>query len=441
MTSKDRLISEIMQKVAEYYVIEHSDQEFIPGKSRVQYAGRVFDERDMNMMVASVLDFWLTAGPYAKQFELELGKFLGVSEIIPVNSGSSANLVAVTALCSRKRGEQRLVPGDEVIVPATSFPTTVAPLVQNRLTPVFVDCGIADYNLDINQVQAAISSRTRAIMFAHTLGNPADMDAIMQIVNEHNLILIEDVCDALGSTYDGRMLGTFGDIATLSFYPAHHITLGEGGAVFTRSHSLARIARSVRDWGRDCWCEYENPTDGKCGRRFEREIPGIAGYYDHRYYFTEIGYNLKLTDPQAALGLAQLEKLPDFIDVRKRNFMRLYSGLEQWQDYLTLPRWHKKSDPSWFAFPITVRQDAPFGRKEIIRYLEDNNIETRMLFAGNVLRQPGFSEIDCRIIGELPVSDHVMQSTFFVGVYPGLNNKQIDYMLDIFTSFMQASLR
>lgn len=440
MNNRDRLKSEIMQKVTEYYLSEHSDQEFVPGKSRVKYAGRVFDERDMNMMIASVLDFWLTAGPYAKQFELELGKFLGVNEIVPVNSGSSANLVAVTAICSRRRGKQRLMPGDEVVVPATSFPTTVAPLVQNRLIPVFVDCELADYNLDVNQVQAAISSRTRAIMFAHTLGNPADMDAIMPIVRQHNLILIEDVCDALGSTYDGRILGTFGDVATLSFYPAHHITLGEGGAVFTRSHSLARIARSVRDWGRDCWCEYENPTDGKCGRRFEREVPGMSGYYDHRYYFTEIGYNLKLTDPQAALGLAQLEKLPDFIAARKRNFRRLYSGLEQWQDYLILPRWHQKSDPSWFAFPITVRQDAPFGRKEIIRYLEDMNIETRMLFAGNVLRQPGFYGIDCRIIGELPVSDHVMQSTFFVGVYPGLGNKQIDYMLETFSSFMQTSL-
>ena len=440
MNNRDRLKSEIMQKVSEYYFSEHSDQEFVPGESRVKYAGRVFDERDMNMMIASVLDFWLTAGPYAEQFELELGKFLGVNEIVPVNSGSSANLVAVTALCSRKRGKQRLLPGDEVIVPATSFPTTVAPLVQNRLVPVFVDCELGDYNLDVNQVQSAISSRTRAIMFAHTLGNPADMDTIMPIVREHNLTLIEDVCDALGSTYDGRILGTFGDVATLSFYPAHHITLGEGGAVFTRSHSLARIARSVRDWGRDCWCGYDNPTDGKCGLRFEREVPGMSGYYDHRYYFTEIGYNLKLTDPQAALGLAQLEKLPDFIDARKRNFRRLYAGLEQWQDYLTLPEWHEKSDPSWFAFPITVRRDAPFGRKEIIRYLEDMNIETRMLFAGNVLRQPGFSEIDCRVIGELPVSDYVMQSTFFVGVYPGLGDKQIDYMLETFSSFMQGFL-
>ncbi|HJO34467.1 MAG TPA: DegT/DnrJ/EryC1/StrS family aminotransferase, partial [Anaerolineales bacterium] len=265
MTERERLRAEIARKVTEFFRLEHEPDEFVPGQTRVQYAGRVFDERDMNRMVAAVLDFWLTAGPYAEQFEQKLGEFLGVPEIVPVNSGSSANLVAVTALCSERRGECRLRPGDEVIVPATSFPTTVAPLVQNRLIPVLIDCTLGDYNPDPEQIRTAISPQTRALMFAHALGNPADMDAIMPIVREHDLIMIEDVCDALGSTFDGQVLGTFGEVATLSFYPAHHITLGEGGAVFTRDPRLARIARSVRDWGRDCWCGYENPPDGKCG--------------------------------------------------------------------------------------------------------------------------------------------------------------------------------
>jgi CDP-6-deoxy-D-xylo-4-hexulose-3-dehydrase len=277
-------------------------------------------------------------------------------------------------------------------------------------------------------------------MFAHTLGNPADMDAIMPIVREHDLIMIEDVCDALGSTFGGQVLGTFGEVATLSFYPAHHITLGEGGAVFTRDPRLARIARSVRDWGRDCWCGYENPPDGKCGRRFEREVPGVSGHYDHRYFFTEIGYNLKLTDPQAALGLAQLEKLPDFAAARRRNFQRLYSGLQEWEQHLLLPRRHAKADPSWFAFPISVRASAPFNRQQLMRHLDGARVETRVLFAGNVLRHPGFSGIDCRAVGELSVSDRVLRSTFFVGVYPGLDEARIDYMLEVFADFMRAEL-
>ena len=441
MTDSERLRAEIAQKVAEYFRLEHTPGPFLPHKTRVQYAGRVFDENDMTNMVDAVLDFWLTAGPYAHQFEDKLGEFLGVREIVPVNSGSSANLVAVTALCSERRGERRLRPGDEVIVPAMSFPTTVAPIVQNRLIPVFVDCTIGDYNCDPEQVSAAISPKTRALMFAHTLGNPADMDAIMPIALDHDLIVIEDVCDALGSTFDGKVLGTFGDLATLSFYPAHHITLGEGGAVFTQNSRLARIARTVRDWGRDCWCGYDNPPNGKCGRRFEREVPGVSGYYDHRYLFTEIGYNLKLTDPQAALGLTQLEKLPDFISARKRNFKRLYDGMKQWEQYLLLPRWHPKADPAWFAFPMTVLPGTPFSRQQLMSYLEANMIETRMLFAGNMLRQPGFSGIDCRVVGDLQVSDNVLSSTFFVGVYPGLDDERIDYILEIFSDFMGTAIR
>ena len=294
----------------------HQEQPFEPGKTPIRYAGRVFDAREMENMVSAVLDFWLTAGPYAQQFENKLGKFLGVREVLLTNSGSSANLVAVTTLCSPQL-DNPLSPGDEIIVPAASFPTTVNPIIQNQLTPVFIDSCLGDLNLDVDQLETAVSSRTRALMFAHTLGNPANMDTIMNFVKKHDLYLIEDTCDALGTRWDSKMVGTFGHLSTLSFYPAHHLTMGEGGAVYTQKPALAKIARAVRDWGRDCWCGYESPVNGKCGIRFEREIPGVPGYYDHRYYYTEIGYNLKITDPQAAMGLAQLDKLPEFIAKRK----------------------------------------------------------------------------------------------------------------------------
>lgn len=387
-------------------------------------------------MVSAVLDFWLTAGPYAEQFEKKLGHFLGVREIIPVNSGSSANLVAVTTLCSRQL-RNPLNPGDEVIMPAVSFPTTVNPVIQNRLVPVFVDSCLGDYNLDVSQLEAALSSRTRAVMFAHTLGNPADIDQVVAFVKKHNLYLIEDTCDALGSTWDGQMLGTFGQMATLSFYPAHHITMGEGGAVYTSSRRLAKIARSVRDWGRDCWCGYDSPVNGKCGIRFEREVPGVPGFYDHRYYYTEIGYNLKITDPQAAMGLAQLDKLPGFIAQRKANFAYLYAGMKQFEEFLLLPTWQAKADPSWFAFPILIKENSPFLRHELTRYLEMNKVETRNIFAGNIIKQPAYRDIECRIIGDLAVSDLVMQRAFFVGVYPGLDNQRLDYIIDTFARFFQ----
>ncbi|MFN2134561.1 MAG: lipopolysaccharide biosynthesis protein RfbH, partial [Candidatus Promineifilaceae bacterium] len=318
MNESEKLRQSILAQVAEYYRAAHAGQPFEAGKSTVNYAGRVFDEAEMQHMVDAVLDFWLTAGPYAERFEEELGRFLGVREVVPVNSGSSANLVAMTTLCSRKLPDG-LRPGDEVIVPAASFPTTVNPIIQNNLLPVFVDSCLGDFNLDVNQLEAAVSPKTRALTFAHTLGNPANMDAIMAFVQAHDLFLIEDTCDALGSRWDGKLAGTFGDLATLSFYPAHHITLGEGGAVYTNRPRLAKIARAVRDWGRDCWCGYDNPVNGKCGIRFDREVPGLRGFYDHRYYYSEIGYNLKLTDPQAAMGLAQLQKLPGFIARRKEN--------------------------------------------------------------------------------------------------------------------------
>jgi CDP-6-deoxy-D-xylo-4-hexulose-3-dehydrase len=437
MSNADSLRQSILAQVAEYYSEEHQQRDFVPGESRVHYAGRVYDAQEMQNMVGAVLDFWLTAGPEAEKFERKLGRFLGAREVIPVNSGSSANLVALTALCSRQL-HRGLRPGDEVIVPVASFPTTVNPIIQNRLVPVFVDSCLGDYNLDVSQLEAAVSPRTRAVMFAHTLGNPADMDAVMAFVREHDLLLVEDTCDALGATWDGRMVGSFGHAATLSFYPAHHITLGEGGAVYTSSRRLAKIARSVRDWGRDCWCGYDNPVNGRCGIRFERQISGLEGKYDHRYVYTEIGYNLKLTDVQAAMGLAQLDKLPDFIARRRANFSYLYDGLRPYEQHLLLPTWHPKADPSWFAFPLWVREEAPFTRYDISRYLESRQIETRTLFAGNILRQTGYQDIDRRVVGDLANADRIMRGAFFVGVYPGLDRTRLDYMIDIFAQFFKG---
>ncbi len=436
MDDLEDLRQSILAQVAHYYEKAHAARPFEPGKSTVHYAGRVFDEHEMQNMVSAVLDFWLTAGPYAEDFERELGRYLGVREVVPVNSGSSANLVAMTTLCSRKL-DHGLRPGDEVIVPAASFPTTVNPILQNNLVPVFVDSCLGDFNLDVSQLEAAVSPRTRALTFAHTLGNPADMDTIMAFVRKHNLFLIEDTCDALGSTWDGKKVGTFGEMATLSFYPAHHITMGEGGAVYTDRPALAKIARAVRDWGRDCWCGYDNPVNGKCGIRFEREVPGIKGCYDHRYYYSEIGYNLKLTDPQAAMGLAQLRKLPDFVARRKENFAYLYEQLQPFAEYLMLPTWHPKANPSWFAMPLYVREDAPFLRHELTRFLEEHKVQTRLIFAGNILRQPAYQDIPCRVAGDLTGSDLIMQGGFFVGVYPGMDRARLDYMVEQFAAFFR----
>lgn len=426
----------ILAHVADFYEKAHHNRPFVPGTTTVQYAGRVYDQTELQNMVSAVLDFWLTAGRFAEEFEKELGAFIGVREVVPVNSGSSANLVAVTTMCSRQLSEP-LRPGDEVIVPAVSFPTTVNPIIQNRLIPVFIDSCLGDYNLNVAQLEEAYSPRTRALFFAHTLGNPANMDVVMDFVRRHDLILLEDTCDALGSTWDGQMLGTFGELATLSFYPAHHITMGEGGAVYTNRPKLAKIARAVRDWGRDCWCGYDNPVNGKCGLRFDREVPGIPGFYDHRYFYSEIGYNLKLTDPQAAMGLAQLQKLPEFIRRRRENFAYLYEGLRQYEEHVMLPTWHPKANPSWFAFPMLVRQEAPFMRHELTRFLETHRVQTRLIFAGNILRQPAYEHIEHRVVGDLPVSDQVMRGGFFVGVYPGLDRPRLDYMLDTFAKFFK----
>ncbi|HSH01045.1 MAG TPA: lipopolysaccharide biosynthesis protein RfbH [Anaerolineae bacterium] len=436
MSQNEDLRQAILAQVADYYQHVHAQQPFEPGVSKVKYAGRVFDAEEMQNMVSSVLDFWLTAGPWAEQFERKLGQFLGVREVIPVNSGSSANLVAVTTLRSRQI-DAPLLPGDEIIVPASSFPTTVNPIIQNGLIPVYIDSNPHDFNLNTDQLEAALSPKTRGLIFAHTLGNPPDMDIVMEFVRRHNLYFIEDTCDALGSTWDGQNLGTFGHLATLSFYPAHHITMGEGGAVYTNRPKLAKIARAVRDWGRDCWCGYDAPTNGKCGIRFEREVPGIPGYYDHRYYYSEIGYNLKLTDPQAAMGVAQLDKLPDFIRKRKDHFNYLYQGLKPYEEFIQLPQHHAKADPSWFALPLMVTDNAPFQRHELTRFLELNNVETRLIFAGNITRQPGYQQAPGRVVGDLAIADKIMKDAFFVGVYPGLDQDQMDYMLEQFAKFFK----
>ena len=435
MSDTDSLKREIFEKISEFYSLEHGEQPFIPGQTKINYAGRVYDQREMITMVDAVLEFWLTMGRYGETFEEELGRFLGVSEVIFVNSGSSANLLAVATLCSNElKGHLEI--GDEVITPAVTFPTTVAPLIQNGLIPVFVDCELGTYNLDASALEEVISESTKAIFAPHTLGNPCDMDEIMRLAEKWRLFVIEDACDALGSRFGGKYVGAFGHLGTLSFYPAHHITTGEGGAVITNDKKLARIARSIRDWGRACWCEY-NTTDpnGACGRRFEWEMPGLAGCYDHKYLYTNVGYNFRPTDIQAALGTVQLAKLPDFIEKRKHNFQRLLEGLNRYGEHLILPHWSERADVSWFAFPITVRPEAPFTRQELVRWLEDARIETRLLFAGNIIKQPGYQDMKCRLVGKLENSDLVMRNSFFIGVYPGLDDARIDYVLDKFEEF------
>ena len=428
------LRKDIFDKVTDYYRLRHADRTFVPGKTRVQYAGRVFDEYELINAVDAALDFQLTHGRFEPEFERGLGEFLGIREVIPVNSGSSANLIAVSTLCAQQL-KNRLHPGDEIITPAVTFPTTLAPIIQNQLTPVLVDCRLGSYNIDVEQLEAAYSPRVRAIFIAHTLGNPVEMDKVMAFAQAHELFVIEDACDALGSRYDGQPVGTFGHFGTVSFYPAHHITTGEGGAVFTNSRRLARLARTMRDWGRDCFCGYESPPNGKCGRRFERQVPGMPDVYDHRYFYTEIGYNLKLTEFQAAVGVAQLAKLPDFIAKRKRHFRMIYDALQRFEEFLILPQWSAQADPSWFAFPLCVRDGAPFRRKELTTFLEGCNVETRYLFAGNILVQPGYQNISARVAGGLTNSNVVMRGAFFVGVYPGLDEKRIDYMLSAFHDF------
>jgi CDP-6-deoxy-D-xylo-4-hexulose-3-dehydrase len=430
------LRGQILDLVRRYYEAKFSNKGFDSSRDLVHYAGRVFDGEELCNLVDASLDFFLTANRYAERFEAEFAEYLELSNTLLVNSGSSANLVAVTALTSPKLGVRRLKPGDEVITVAAAFPTTVAPLVQNQLVPVFVDVNLGDYTAIPERLAEAIGPRTRAIVMAHTLGVPFDLDAVVELVKQNDLWLIEDNCDALGSRYRGRLTGTFGHMGTVSFYPAHHITMGEGGCVVTDDDMLARIARSIRDWGRDCYCGGgENNT---CGKRFGQQFGTLPFGYDHKYVYSHIGYNLKVTDMQAAIGCAQLRKLKTFIAKRKANFQHLMAVLQPYEDRFILPRATEHSDPSWFGFVISVRPRAGFTRNDLTRFLEANRVETRNLFSGNLLRHPAFESIPHRVIGDLANTDFIMENTFFIGVYPGLDEAQLDYVADLFVRFIRG---
>ncbi len=434
MENKD-LKKEIFNLVSEYYREKHKNKQFISGETYLSYAGRVYDDKEMISLVDSALDFWLTAGRFANQFEEEFAKFLGTKHCILTNSGSSANLLAISALTSPKLGEKRLKPGDEVITIACAFPTTVNPIIQNNLVPVFLDIDIGTYNIQADKIESAISEKTKAIFLAHTLGNPFDIKKVMEIAQKHKLWVVEDNCDSLGSKYNGKYTGTFGHIATSSFFPAHHMTMGEGGALVTNDSQLKRLIKSFRDWGRDCWCEPGH--DNTCNKRFSQKLGTLPYGYDHKYIYSHIGYNLKITDMQAAIGVEQLKKLPSFIQARKDNYKRIYESLKKYEKYFILPKTEPEAEPSWFGFPITVRKDVGFTRDEIVKYLEENKIATRMLFAGNITRHPCFENIKYRTHGDLSNTDTIMKDMFWIGVYPGLKEEQLSYIIEKFFTFMK----
>ncbi len=438
MTSRAaQLRQQILNLSAEYFAEAFPARDFHPGESPVPVSGKVINDQDLASVVDAALDCWFTTGRFAGEFERRLARFVGVRSASLVNSGSSANLVALSALTSPRLGDRRLMPGDEVITVAAGFPTTVNPIFQNRLVPVFVDVTIPGYEIDVSQLEAARSEKTKAVMVAHTLGNVFDLDAVMAFVGKHNLWLIEDCCDALGSTWKGRRVGTFGDIATVSFYPAHHITMGEGGAVLTDKPNLQVLIESFRDWGRDCWCA--PGKENTCGKRFDWQLGNLPCGYDHKYTYSHVGYNLKATDMQAALGLSQLAKLPDFIARRKENFQYLCHALKPLEEYFLLPEATPGSDPSWFGFPLAVREDAPFSREEFTRCLEDKKIATRLLFGGNLIRQPAYQGWPYRVVGDLPNSDFVMNQVLWLGVYPGLTRPMLDYMAGAVAEFAASA--
>jgi CDP-6-deoxy-D-xylo-4-hexulose-3-dehydrase len=446
--TEDELRKQISALVAEFHQARNTRGSFIEGKTPVKYAGRVFDEKEIQAAVDASLDFWLTEGRFTEEFQNQLAAKVGTKDAILMNSGSSANLLAMTALTSHLLGKRRLKAGDEVVTVAAGFPTTVNPIILNHLLPVFVDVDIPTYNVRIDQLAEAISPKTRAIFLAHTLGNPFDLEEVLKIVKKHDLFLIEDCCDALGSRYksmegcpqsthssNDAPVGSFGDISTFSFYPAHHITMGEGGAVLTSDKTMARAVCSLKDWGRDCYCDPgKNDT---CGRRFSGQFGGLPKGYDHKYVYSHIGYNLKATDIQAAIGVEQLKKLDRFCDIRRENFNRWMTGFRQYEDMFILPQATAGSDPAWFAFPVTIRDTAGFSRTALTNYLSQHRVETRNLFAGNILRQPAYLHITHRKIGELTNTDRIMNDTFFLGTYPGLGQPQIDYSMNIIANFLK----
>jgi len=424
----------IFTLVREYYQEAFAAPEFISGKTPVRYAGRVFDDKEIVSLVDSALDFWLTAGRFTEAFEAALGAFVGTRFVMAVNSGSSANLLALAALASPLLGKKRLKAGDEIITVAAGFPTTVNPIIQNGMIPVFIDVEIGTYNTTTDRIRRALSDKTRGIFLAHTLGNPIDLDAIGQLAREKELFLIEDCCDALGSQYRGKNVGTFGHVAAFSFYPAHHITLGEGGAVATNDAAIACAVTSLRDWGRDCACG--SGENNRCRQRFGKQHGTLPFGYDHKYVYSHIGYNFKVTDMQSAIGVEQLKKLSEFCRKRRENFKIWEQGFRKWPDAFILPEATPGSDPAWFAYPVTVNPAAPFSRTELTDYLDRHLVETRNLFAGNLLRQPAYAAIEHRVAENLTNTDIIMNRTFFLGVYPGLSEEMLDYSLGVIDTFI-----
>jgi CDP-6-deoxy-D-xylo-4-hexulose-3-dehydrase len=436
MNKADQIRAQIVKFVDKFYSIKNTKEKFIPGKTPIRYAGRIYDEKEIQAAVEASLDFWLTEGRFTQQFQTKFAAVIGVKHALLTNSGSSANLLALSTLTSSLLKDRRLKPGDEVITVAAGFPTTINPIIQNNLMPVFVDVDIPTYNIDVDQIEQSIGPRTKAIFIAHTLGNPFNLSGVMKIVNKHNLFLIEDNCDALGSIYRGKYTGSFGHLATHSFYPAHHITLGEGGAVTTSDKLIARIVRSLKDWGRDCYC---GPGQNNiCRKRFSRQYGNLPYGYDHKYVYSHIGYNLKATDMQAAIGVEQLKKLDGFCRIRRNNFNLWQKGFKKYEDFFILPEATKNSNPAWFAFPVTITETAGFTRTAITDYLSKNLVETRNLFGGNLLRQPAYQNIKYRKIGNLINTDRIMNDTFFLGTYPGIGGRQIEYTLDIIKKFVRS---
>lgn len=437
MNKLKNLKQEILEKVKEYHNLKFGDKkEFIEGETYVNYGGRFFDEKEMVNLVDSSLDFWLTSGPWVKEFETKIAEYLGIKFCSLTNSGSSANLLAFMALTSQELGERRIKRGDEVITVAAGFPTTITPAIQYGAVPVFVDVTVPAYNIDVNELEKALSPKTKAVMIAHTLGNPFNLKVVKEFCNKHNLWLVEDNCDALGTEYyiDGewKKSGTIGHIGTSSFYPPHHMTMGEGGAVYTNDPLLNRLIKSFRDWGRDCWCE--SGHDDTCHQRFTKQYGELPLGYDHKYVYSHFGYNLKVTDMQAAIGVAQLEKLPQIVEARRKNWNRLYEGLKDLEDKLILPQPEENSKPSWFGFLISVKEGTGKSRVELAKFLEANKIQTRNLFAGNLLKHPAFDEMrktgeGFRVVGDLKNTDFIMNNTIWVGVYPGMTNEMLDFMI------------
>lgn len=424
----------ILELVKEYFYHVHKKSEFVPEKSFIPYSGKVFDEKEMQYLVSSGLDLWLTTGRFNDEFQRKLSKFLGVNFVITTNSGSSANLLALSSLTSHLFGERALKQGDEVLTVAASFPTTVNPILQNNLIPVFVDIDIPTYNINAKLIESSINEKTKAIMIAHMLGNPFDLEEVKRVADKNNLWLIEDCCDALGATYENKLVGTFGDVATFSFYPAHQITMGEGGAVATNNPKIKRSIESFRDWGRDCFCA--PGVNNTCGKRFEWKLGDLPEGYDHKYIYSHVGYNLKLTDMQAAVGLAQLDKVSEFIETRRKNFNYLRMHMKEFEKFLILPTPTPNSEPSWFGFPITIKDNMPFSREDLIWFLSQKNIDTRTIFSGNITRQPYFINKNYRIFGELANTDKLMNNTFMIGVFPGLSKEMLDYIVEKFKEFL-----